>query len=195
MSSQTFDIPIVILVGGQSKRMGSPKHQLIIDGEPIWERIVKVARMVSDNVFISCRKDQKTEFESPVILDQYEEIGPMGGILSSFEQLQYPSILFLASDNPLVRHETLLELIAANDSSVAATCAKVVGSDYPEPLYSIWNRVAQSLLLQQHLLGKFSLIKTLSKSDIKTINISNLSASNINSPEDFSELTKRLRDQ
>jgi molybdenum cofactor guanylyltransferase len=172
--------------------MGTPKHNLLIDGEPLWRHISTIAHTVSNNVFISCRPDQEVEFDLPVIIDRYENIGPMGGILSAFDQLEDPSIIFLASDNPIIQREVLLDIIEENEISVMATCARVNESDYPEPLYSIWNRIAQGVLFEQQARAEFGLIKVLNKNGCKWIDISDLSATNINTEEDFADLIKRL---
>ncbi len=105
----------VILVGGKSSRMGSDKSLLQWNEIPFFEVIGKKLLSFLPEVFISCRKEQAYNFDSyPLIIDQYSEIGPLAGMISSMHQIPEKSILFVSCDMPDIDQKLILKMLDAN---------------------------------------------------------------------------------
>ena len=102
------NIAACVLVGGQSKRMGRPKHSVVIPGDGrtfldrICDEIDHVYPSVISGRYISLRANQIIERDGyKCVCDRYEAIGPLGGIASVLADAKrdgFDAILILACD-------------------------------------------------------------------------------------------------
>ena len=91
----------LVLAGGESRRMGSDKALLLNDGETQLARAVRLLQAHTEKVFVSARVSQSGDSERnrfPQILDRYQDMGPLAGILSAMETEPSVSWLVLACD-------------------------------------------------------------------------------------------------
>jgi len=103
---------ILILCGGQSSRMGSPKALLTIDNETIVHKIIRQVSDLSIPIYISCREDQRYQFsDSTIIQDNNKSEGPMTGIRSAFAFKPNASWILLTCDMPNVDNNLIQKLI------------------------------------------------------------------------------------
>jgi molybdopterin-guanine dinucleotide biosynthesis protein A len=132
----------VILVGGQSKRMGFAKERASIYGQcTMLEHIVKVLSEVCGNILIV----GKTEERLGINLSQHNNVlfspdnepghGPLSGITTALEfaQKTYTGCLVIACDQPLVKAETLRVLIQ-NSPDQVGVFFKSYDSSFLQPL-------------------------------------------------------------
>ena len=78
----------LVLAGGQSRRMGTDKALLEHGGRSQLAHVVELLEAEVDRVFVSARPDQQDEPERSryeLIVDRYEDMGPLAGILSAME--------------------------------------------------------------------------------------------------------------
>ena len=101
----------LILVGGQSMRMGTNKSLLEYHGKPQWKYLYEIIAPFCRKTFLSCRENQKEIFTSEALLIDPYEMGPMGGILSAFEQDSNEAWLVVACDMPFMNEKTIEFLI------------------------------------------------------------------------------------
>lgn len=186
-------LPLVILCGGQSIRMGQQKHLLEIDGFPLWRMLQLRFEKSGYEVFISCRKDQLTDFEGvETIVDSHEAIGPMGGILSALLYFGNRSVLVLSCDNPCITKHTLYALENSNTPDLIATCATLEHSTNPEPLIAIWNNKALESINHAVFIQDYSLMKLLRNHEIGIVAIPAEEIINMNTPEEWLAFNQRL---
>ncbi|MEZ4722810.1 MAG: molybdenum cofactor guanylyltransferase [Flavobacteriales bacterium] len=179
-------VPAVILCGGLSSRMGQPKHLLDLGSGPVWKMMLNELEKSFDSIYISCREDQLHDFVNQnVIIDRFESIGPMGGIISVFQKIALESIFFIGCDLPFFRIDMARELISANHLNLFATCASGEGSDYPEPIIAVWNKCALGSLLEAVSNEDYSLVRLLRKHDYYSIEYPEHYLQNLNTPEDL----------
>ena len=129
----------LVLIGGESKRMGRDKGKLVYRG--ISQRLYEYALLESicTQAFFSCNEIQQEELEGfPCIVDQSPGEGPLGGILSAFEAYPHTSFLVLACDLPNITLENLQNLVAAREPSQYATLMQHPQTGQTEPLIGIW---------------------------------------------------------
>jgi molybdopterin-guanine dinucleotide biosynthesis protein A len=63
----------LILVGGQSVRMGTDKSQLSYHGKPQWQYLYDLLLPFCQKTYLSCRQNQKDNFTNcPLLIDTYE---------------------------------------------------------------------------------------------------------------------------
>jgi molybdopterin-guanine dinucleotide biosynthesis protein A len=121
--------------------MGRDKALLERDGRSQLAYIVDLLDQYVDRVFVSTRADQRDDPERSRfdrIVDRYEALGPLAGILSAMDTYPAADWLVVACDLPNIDGDTFTHLLA-NRSSEKPFTAYVSGHDgLPEPLCTIW---------------------------------------------------------
>ena len=128
-------IPIVILAGGKSSRMGRDKSLLPFAGfDTLAQFQYERLKEAFDKVYISSKYD-KFDFlpKERLILDKSDIFAPTIALLQSFQELKSEKIFFLSVDTPFVKVETIKELIDL-DSKIA-----IAKSKYLETLCGIYH--------------------------------------------------------
>lgn len=133
----------LVLVGGQSRRMGRDKALLCYDGQtPQIERTVELLKPLCQQVFVSQRETQSFELpqETDPIFDSVNEAkGPLCGILSAMRYKQKVNWLVLACDLPNVDRPVLTKLISHFEADSSKAAAYRNSADgLPEPLCAIY---------------------------------------------------------
>jgi molybdopterin-guanine dinucleotide biosynthesis protein A len=104
----------VLLAGGESRRMGADKAQIIFEGEPLWQRQIRLLHQLKPReVFISGREEpawRPREIES--VLDETPSRGPMSGISAALSRTQSSHLLVLAVDMPSLLEKDLHRLVS-----------------------------------------------------------------------------------
>lgn len=154
----------LVLIGGRSLRMGSPKEKMHWHGKEQVYYLADILGNYCDEVYISCRAEQRDEIAgdeemAPAyawLSDRYTDIGPMGGILTAFEFRPDRAWLVVACDLPLVDPEALAYLIQHRDPESIATAFKSPQDSSPEPLLAIWEPSSLPILQQMQAQHKLS---------------------------------------
>jgi len=179
----------LVLAGGRSRRMGSDKALLVQDGETQLSRAVALLAEHVDRVFVSTRADQagdaeRRKFEQ--IVDRYEDMGPLAGILSAMDSNNEVSWLILACDLPNIDDTTIACLLEQCSADHPVTAYKSVHDDLPEPLCAIYRPESRAVILSFVEKGIICPRKMLIGADTKLLTQPNPGAlHNINSPEDL----------
>lgn len=129
----------IILSGGQSSRMATPKSLLSYHGKPQYIYLSTLLKPLCAEVFVSCKEEQVGLYsDAKVIADdhKYNNQGPITGIGSAMQQTG-SALLVLGCDYPLVTEKHLKMLLKARDKS--ADGVVFVKEDLrPEPLIGIF---------------------------------------------------------
>lgn len=131
----------LVLAGGRSRRMGSDKARLEKDGQTQLARTVSLLERHLDRVFVSARADQADDTERarfPQIIDRYDDLGPVAGILSAMDEHPGRDWLVLACDLPNVDDETVATLIDGHPPGATMTAFESSHDGLPEPLCAIY---------------------------------------------------------
>lgn len=148
----TDDLYGLILMGGQSSRMGKDKSALDYHGKPQVEFMYELVSSLVAKTFVSVKDQSKPPgFTEHFIEDAYEQGGPINGILSAMTQFPDKAWLVLAVDMPFVNEETIKQLIEYRNRDKIATAFATKESGLPEPLAAIWEAGTQELLKQHYL--------------------------------------------
>ncbi len=91
-----------VLAGGASRRMGTDKALLELDGQTLLERAIVAVSNVADDVIIVGDRQPYHDFGVPVIRDSYPETGPIGGIATALQDAQHDYVLVVACDMPFL---------------------------------------------------------------------------------------------
>ncbi len=179
----------LVLAGGESRRMGSDKALLLRDGQSQLAHMVALLDQVTDRAFVSTRRDQQGESERSQfaqIVDRYDDIGPIAGILSALEEHPKTDWLVVACDLPNIDEPTLRYLISNRSLQKPFTAFRSSHDDLPEPLCSIYRSGCESILKQFIDDGIVCPRKILIRSDTELLIQPNpQSLDNINTPDDL----------
>ncbi|MDR0857725.1 MAG: molybdenum cofactor guanylyltransferase [Oscillospiraceae bacterium] len=105
------DIPIVILAGGKSTRMGRDKLALSFGGTTLLAERAAEFRARFANVYLSvAAADSYPEIDCARIIDSVERCGPMGALYSALSQLK-SGVFLCAGDMPYASSEAALRLL------------------------------------------------------------------------------------
>ncbi len=137
--STYYSIKALILVGGKSSRLGQEKGLLTINGISLVSRMQQVLSNCQLPVFLSCNSSQKGLFQSDndVIVDEFDAIGPLGGILSAFRRDDSCDWCVVACDMPNINEASINNLLAAHRSTQITTY-RSRKKKYPETTFTIY---------------------------------------------------------
>lgn len=139
----------LVLAGGKSRRMGSDKALLLRDGETQLSRAVTMLQEQLERVFISTRADQADDVERRKferIVDRYDDMGPVAGILSAMDTHSEVSWLVLACDLPNIDAATIAYLLQHCSAEHVATAYESVHDGLPEPLCAIYRPASRTVI-------------------------------------------------
>jgi molybdopterin-guanine dinucleotide biosynthesis protein A len=185
----------LVLAGGKSQRMGFDKGAVNWHGTEQRYYMADLLKPFCNNVFISCRADQKNEIDGnyPSLADTFTDLGPYGAILSAFREKPDSAWLVIACDLPLMDENTLQYLVDNRNPSAVATAYQSPANEFPEPLITIWEPKSYPLLLSFLAQGYSCPRKVLINSDVSLVNALNPDAlTNVNTPDELERIKRIL---
>jgi molybdopterin-guanine dinucleotide biosynthesis protein A len=188
----------LLLSGGQSRRMQQDKAALDYQGEPQLLRAWRLLERVTERAFVSVRDTQTHDplrARLPQIVDRYDAVGPVAGILSA--QAAYPDAawLVLACDLPLLDEAALQTLILQRDAAGDATAYASRFDGLPEPLCTIWEPSSHEQLWRRYEEGSYCPRKALALLRTRILPAPGEALDNVNTPEERQEMQHRLEPQ
>ncbi|PYC28873.1 molybdenum cofactor guanylyltransferase MobA [Pseudomonas mosselii] len=178
---------ILILAGGRGQRMGGRDKGLVPwRGEPLVAHVQRAVRALSDNLVISCNRNQAAyaAYADQLVGDAEADFpGPLAGVISGLKVARHEWVVVLACDAPLIDRaliEALLALAVSHDSP-----AMVRQGGYWQPMFSVLPRRLLPLLEQAWLEGERSLQKALLQASVLGLECveDDPRLSNFNSPD------------
>lgn len=182
----------LVLAGGESRRMGSDKAALELDGVTLLQRAVNLLEPRVDSVYVSVRATDSLRKHFNCISDSIADGGPAAGLLSAHIAHPDKAWLAIACDMPRLSHGLLQNLIAERDPAAGATCW--AGTDgKPEPLCAIYEPVTLAAFLQSVTAGgQASPRNWLAERGAKVLQLPESGAlRSANTPEEWQELTDK----
>ena len=162
----------LVLTGGHSKRMGTDKALIKIDGITILDRTIDLLMNHSDQVFVSLRKDQGLESHRSkyeMLFDNPDYKGPMAGIMSAAKHDADSPWIIVSCDLPFLDYEIINQLLEmrAKEKDVTLFSNDDAGI---EPLCAIYEpKLLKRLRENPQIIEKMSPQMTLKKMNMKII--------------------------
>src|SRR6266487_4921412 len=132
----------VLLAGGESRRMGTEKATIVFDGEPLWQRQIRLLRYLGlENILVSARAERPWRpADTELVLDQLPSRGPISGLTAALARTRTSHLVALGVDMPFVTAAQLQDLCHRADAGrgVVPTIggrAEPLAAGYPGEAY------------------------------------------------------------
>jgi len=133
----------IIMAGGGSRRMGTDKSMLPIEGRPIIERTCRRLAACFEQVLISANEADKFAFLGfEVVPDKVPEQGPLMGIASALEASTNEINFVVACDIPDIETSYVRRILSEAAGSDADIIVPTTGNGRYEPLFAVYRKSA-----------------------------------------------------
>lgn len=150
-----MNVAILILAGGEGRRIGGDKPLRLLAGRTLLERAIDRARDWSDEVAVAARSaTQVGEPGVPILIDPPGLEGPIGGLASAL-RLGRETVLTIPCDMPFLPDDLPLRLAAALSNHQAALAAS---GGHVHPVCGLWRMDALARVRGYAMSGRRSLI-------------------------------------
>jgi molybdopterin-guanine dinucleotide biosynthesis protein A len=137
------DVAVVILAGGEGKRIGGDKPNRRLAGVRLIDRALDHARRWSEVVAVSMRDPATTEaLDAPIVLDAPDIAGPLGGLISALRfgaRSGFDRVLVIPADMPFLPRDLLDRLLSRIGD---AGCAIAGSGGRLHPVCGLWRTSA-----------------------------------------------------
>jgi molybdopterin-guanine dinucleotide biosynthesis protein A len=213
MSAPSEQLTGFILAGGASRRMGSPKHELMIEGETLLARTLRRARRVAHPVIVlglpervraldagATASGAALDLATEVLRDDLPGRGPLGAIYTGLRHTHTEFNLFLSCDLPFIEPRYLAYVTAIAQAAQAdVTLARTPHEGY-QPLAAIYRRrslaaVRRSLERGQNKVTGFFpwvRIRVIESPELARAGFRQSIFDNLNTREDYARAVRKL---
>ena len=178
---------ILILAGGRGQRMGGRDNGLVDwQGEPLIAHVHRVVRPLSDDLVISCNRNQAAyrPYADRLVGDAEADFpGPLAGVIAGLRVARHGWVVVLACDAPLVDRELIEGLLRLAVTGNSAAMVRQGG--FWQPMFSVLPKRVLPVLEQAWAAGERSLQKALLREAVQGLECaeSDRRLSNFNSPD------------
>lgn len=156
MRSSDRSIPIVILAGGEGRRIGGCKPHQMLGGQSLLDRALEYARSLSDRVVVSVR-DAEEISGVETIADPPGVAGPLAGLVAGLTMVRecgLPRVATIPCDTPFLPNDLLVRLLSISEDAPAAIAES---SGRLHPVCGIWSSNVLDALPSYLETGRLSL--------------------------------------
>lgn len=170
------DCTALILAGGESRRMGQDKANLLLGELTLLQRVAGVVQPLFAELIVSVRQP-RADCALPQVCDDPQHAGPLAGLAAGLAHSQTAWVFVVACDMPFVTRQ-LIENIAKFRNGVDAVVPVVQG--YPQPLAAFYaTRILGELHELQRGSGKQSLRELLKKLTVRYVDETDMQAADL----------------
>jgi len=186
---------VLILAGGQSRRMGRNKAFLDWRGRPLIADLIDRFRPISDDVILIAPDLKPFQgLNARLVPDPLPPVGPLGGLWSGLLSARHEWAFAMACDMPLVDPRVVEWMFEQRGEADAVVPLDDQGR--PEPLHALYrasclNAIASALACGQRAMLAFYpaiRVRYLPPSIWRAVDPEGRSWRNINTPEDWKQL-------
>ena len=132
-------VSVVVLAGGRSARFGSPKLEATLDGRPLLDHVLELARRLSDDVVVAAPAGAPAIARPDgvrAVTDPEPFGGPLVGLASALDAVDQAIVVVLAGDMPRMAVHIIepMLIVLGSDETVDAVALEQDGQARPLPL-------------------------------------------------------------
>jgi len=178
-----LDATAVVLVGGASRRFGSPKALAVFEDETLAARAWRIAGEAFDRR-LAVGKAGELPLPFPVVDDGTDVRAPLAGVVAGLRAVETDVAVFVPVDVPLITAGALRALAAAcRDAAVPPS----------GPLPGAYRQTALETLAAWLRERDLALYGALAQLDTAVVDIDPALLANVNEPADLERLVSRPR--
>lgn len=180
----------IVLAGGRSRRMGTDKALLPIDGRPMIEHVVRQLEPHFAEVLVSAAEPDRYAFlGKKVVADRAPDQGPLMGIASALAESSHEVNLVTTCDAPDVPLWLAFRLLrAARGVEAAVPCA---ADGRWEPLFAVYGRGTRAAMDAALAAGERRIVNAYAGMSLRRVDIPTAAlVTNLNTPEDYARRLK-----
>lgn len=152
---------IVLLAGGDGRRIGGDKPQRMLGGQTLLERALAIVKTYDGPVALSVRQGaDPTVGPVPVIFDPPDIEGPLAGLMAGFKEAircGTSRVMLVPTDMPFLPPDLDIGLGEALDTHPHSGVAVAYGGGREHPVCSMWRVGMASALFTYSDQGRRSL--------------------------------------
>jgi molybdopterin-guanine dinucleotide biosynthesis protein A len=173
------DLTGVLLVGGASRRFGSPKALALLGGETLGERAWRLLGEACDERIAVGKRADALALPFDVLDDESDVRAPIAGLVAGLRAARHEVALILPVDVPLLTTQSLHALAeACRDAAVPPS----------GPLPGAYRRTALPALERALAAGELSLRDAIADLDVAVVDLDPTELVNLNTPHDLERL-------
>ena len=167
------DCTAIILAGGESRRMGSDKAGLVLNGQTLLQTVSATMQSLFPKSIVSVRQ-RRNDITLPQVCDGAADSGPLAGVAAALQQVDTPWAFVVACDMPFIAPR-MIELLAQLRGKHQAVVPRVQGRLQPLAAYYArdCSAIAQRVLSGK---GRHSLHALLELLDVRYVDEAQLNA-------------------
>jgi molybdenum cofactor guanylyltransferase len=163
----------VLLVGGASRRFGSPKALAELEGETLADRGRRTLAAACDEVLVVGKRG---ELPFDVLDDASDVRAPIAGVVAGLRAAAHDVAVVLPVDCPFVTPELVRQLgDACRDAAVPQT----------GPLPGAWAKSALPVLERRLAKGPYALYRAYEELDVVTLDLDPALLADVDTPSDL----------
>jgi molybdopterin-guanine dinucleotide biosynthesis protein A/molybdopterin converting factor small subunit len=190
----------IVLAGGRSSRMGTPKALLLFDNEPLIVHVVEtLRRLFAEVVVVAAPGQNLPSMPVKLVRDDVGYQGPVGGMYYGLTAAS-GDVSFITSCDSAFLHPGLIAHLVSQMSGYDVVVPHWQGRF--QPLHAVYRRTVLPLLEGQLARGElrpvylFEKVRTrrIDEDEIRRFDAEGASFFNMNTPEDYAEALERWGD-
>ena len=197
--SVRVDVTGAVLTGGASRRMGTDKAFVVVDGTAMVERVAGSMRTAGCRPVFAVGGDAAAlaaaGFEC--VADRWPGEGPLGGIVTAVGHAAGP-VFVSACDLPWLDAATIEVLLERYRMLEATIDVVVARTERIEPLCAIWSQSASVTLQAAFGSGERAVHRVLANMRVESVDVDPSRLVNVNTPGDLidrADATARYGDE
>lgn len=159
------DCTALILAGGDSRRMGQDKAQLVLDGATLLQRVTATMQVLFPQVVVSVQQP-RAEVALPQVRDVQPKGGPLAGLAAGLAEVDTPWLFAVACDMPFITPAVIKGLAVYRGEHQAVV--PVVGG-HPQPLAAFYAASALETMRASLASGDRSVRGVLRRLDVRYV--------------------------
>lgn len=188
-------VTAAILAGGESRRMGSNKALLEIDGVTIIGRVYeKLARLFREVIVVTNTSEEYAFLPCRKVTDIHPGCGAIAGLYSAIANSSFDRTFVVACDMPSLDPDLIRRLCAIDGPATAVVPINPEG--LREPLHAVYAKGALPTIEEIIAAGDKSILIVLDRLKTHEVRQEDIGGTesfrNVNTPEEFDKLTKDL---
>ena len=178
----------IILAGGKSKRMGTDKAFIKLNGKTLLKHSIELIKPFCNSLLISSNNPDHEKFGYKIIPDKFPNCGPIGGIYSCLKKSEPDWSFVISVDSAFVEPEFIKFLISEINEFEAVVPIHTKGK---EPLIALYHKNCLVEIEKMIQSGDFKMHNLLNVIETKFVDAQNWVDKypqlfrNLNRPEDL----------